>query len=144
MDIPQRMTRREFLRVVLRSWPVRILSLLLAGVVVAFVAVWLWQARDVIAFIAVVVALVILGYALTYAFSSEGARARLDEESRLVRSHWSYGYRGLLWSGIGVAVGNLIAYWLTGRDATGGLIGGLAIAAFGAIAHTVWAARRAS
>jgi uncharacterized membrane protein len=137
------MTRREFLRAVFRSWPVRVVGLSLAGVVVAYVAIWLWQARNVVTFIAVVVGLVILGHALTYAFSSERRRAGLDEESRLTRSHWSYGFRGLLWSGFGVAVGNLIAYWSGGRDPTGGLVVGLAIAGFGAIAHAVWAARRA-
>jgi hypothetical protein len=144
MDTPQRITRLEFLRAVFRSWPVRVLSLALAGVVVAYVAVWLWQARSVVAFVAAVIGLVILGHALTYAFSSERRRARLDEESRLTRSHWSYGYRGLQWSGIGIALGNLIAYWSSGRDPTGGLVAGLAIAGFGAIAHAVWAARRAS
>ena len=144
MDTSQRMTRLEFLRAVFRSWPVRLSALLLAGVLAAYVAVGLWQARSFVLFAGVVVGLIVVANALSYALSSQRRRRKLDEESRLTRSHWAYAYRGLLWSGNGVALGNLIAYWSSGRDPTGGLVAGLALAAFGTIAHVIWANRRAS
>ena len=144
MDTPHQMTRRELLQAIFSSWPARVLGLLLVGVIVTYVAVGIWQARGFLAIGIVIAGLIILFHALSYTFSNQQRRDRLDEESRLTRSHWSYSYRGLLWSGIGVALGNLLVYWSSGRNPTGGLIVGAVLAAFGAVAYAIWAYRRPS
>jgi hypothetical protein len=138
------MTRLEFLRAVFRSWPIRLSALVLGGLVAAYVVVGLWQAWSFFLFAAVVVGLTILVNALCYVLKDEQGRHRLGEESRRTRSHWAYAYHGLLWSGIGVAMGSLLACWSSGRDPTGGLVAGLALAGFGTIAHLIGANRRAS
>ena len=136
------MTRQEFLAAGLRSWPVRMVGLLLAGVIAAYVAAGLWQARSFLAFAAIVAGLIVLAHLLSYLFSGAQRRIKLDEESRRTRSHWSYAERGLLWPGLGVAFGSLVAYWSSGRDPSGGLIAGGVLASVGAVAHLVWAQRR--
>ncbi|MFK7788767.1 MAG: hypothetical protein AB8C95_04630 [Phycisphaeraceae bacterium] len=106
--------------------------------ITAYVAVGLWEARNFIAVVLIVLLLVILTSTLSYVISSDRRGAKLDEQTRLTRSHWSYSYRGLWGAGIGTAAGSLIAYGFKGSDPTGGLIAGLTLASFARFAHIVW------
>jgi hypothetical protein len=137
------MTRAEFLGAIVRSPAVKAGAYLAAAAAVVAVGMAIWQARVALAITAAfVAALVVLNTAM-YVFATRAHRRRLDRDVELARSHWSYIHRGLVWPGLGVALGGLIAYCTQGRDPTGELIGGGLVAGLGLVARVAWAHRRA-
>jgi hypothetical protein len=141
MNEPRLMTRQEFLQAIARSRTAGELLLLAVVGVTGVLAVGLWQARAVVGVFALIALVIVVCHAASYLLSGERRRKRLIEESRRARTYWFYGYRGLMWSGAGVAMGNLFAFSSSGRDPTGGLVtGGMCFSA-GLAANVAWEVR---
>ena len=131
---PQHSTRREFLTAVCRSLGVRATGYVVAGLVIAKLVTSLWPQRFLVGgFVAIIGCLIVIKSARYY-FGGTAYREQLDAEQELVNTHWGSEYRGLFWSGFGLALGNLFAFVNTDRDPAGFVVAG-GLCAVGALAH---------